>query len=627
MTNPSRLPAGRYFSLLKHIRPSSGGGERVSLLRQRMFYEFGVPNPLLVFDPNPDYASVQERLKSDGYMHPDAQILNLWHWFVDNRLPNLPATNECEPIPTAMFTTKTVMKGNHNWSTVFLLGEQPIAREFHRPDGTKAIRHIFGEADKFGISPRIELIDQQEQIVKQFKSEPELHKYWFSLLAPEDENVFLLVDDWRLVETFINLDERFFTFFQLHNRHSFGPSYLSDIREAHKDVLKAKNQIDGFSILTEQQKSDLEKRFGVADNFYVIPNAISPPKTLGDQNHFANLIATNARLAPQKRLDRAIRAFSILLKQIPDAKFHIHGSGQLKNQLVELINELDVGHAVVLKGYDPKARENLNDVVCYWNTSRYEGFSLATLEAMSQGCPVVAFDVKYGLRDHVINDFNGFLIEEDDIASFVERTVSIMKDRELFNRLSKGAFETAQKYPPAIFFENTVGVLQSMVDKRPLKTYVRSVKVINKSIRFAKSLQRMRFDLNLSLSFNIELEIDAYSARGPLTKESFFLEVISLQSENLVRLPMEVATKGNQFLLNAQVSTSEMKKAIQKLGPGARHIELRVGFAWGNSTWVHPLSKRIRLLAGKDQKPYALIAIHRITFRRLRNKVRSMLKT
>lgn len=627
MTSSSRLPAGRYFSLLKHIRPSSGGGERVSLLRQRLFYEVGVPNPILVFDPNPDYTNVQKQLIADGHMHPDAQILNVWHWFVDNGLPDLPSLSEYEPMPAGLFTTKTVMKEDHIWSTVFMFGDQPIAREFHRLDGTTAVRNILGGAEQFGISPRIELIDQQGRVVKHFASEPELHKYWFQLLAPGDEHVFLLIDDWRLVKTFTDLEEKFLTFFQLHNRHSFGPNYLSDIREAHKEVLAVQNQIDAFSILTEQQKSDLEKRFGPADNFYVIPNAISPPKTLGDQNHFDRLIATNARLAPQKRLDLAIRAFSILIKQVPDAKFHIHGSGQLKNQLVQLTNELGIGHAVVLKGYDPRARENLNDVVCYWNTSRYEGFPLATLEAMSQGCPVVAFDVKYGLRDQVINDHNGFLIEEDDIESFVARTVSIMKDRELFNRLSKGAFETAQKYPPAIFFENTVKVLKSMVDKRPLKTHVRDIKVVNQSIRFAKSLKRMRVDLDLSLSFNLELEIDAYSARGPITKESFFLEVLSPQSENLVRLPMKVEIKENQFLLNGQVSGSEMKSAIQELGPGVRHIELRVGFAWGNSTWIHPLSKRIRILVGKGQKPYALIAIRRITIRRLRNKVRSILIT
>ena len=253
-------------------------------MRQRMFYEAGVPNPLLVLDPYPDYATVQAQLITDGYMHPDAQIINVWHWFIDTWLPDLPSLGEFEPMPSGLFSTETVNKGNVKWSTIFKLDDEPIAREFYRHDGTIAIRHIWGEVASTRVSPRVELIDHEGQVVIRFESEFDFHKYWLSLLAPKDEKVFLIIDDWRLVDTFTNLDERFITFFQLHNRHSFGPSYLSDIREAHKPVLSVQNQIDGFSILTEQQKSDLEKRFGVADNYYVIPNAISPPELWAIKN-------------------------------------------------------------------------------------------------------------------------------------------------------------------------------------------------------------------------------------------------------------------------------------------------------------------------------------------------------
>ena len=45
-----------------------------------------------------------------------------------------------------------------------------------------------------------------------------------------------------------------------------------------------------------------------------------------------------------------------------------------------------------------------------------------------------------------------------------------------------------------------------------------------------------------------------------------------------------------------------MRKAISQLGQGVLQVELRTGFVWGNSSWVHPLSKRVRVLTGSNGK-------------------------
>ena len=54
-----------------------------------------------------------------------------------------------------------------------------------------------------------------------------------------------------------------------------------------------------------------------------------------------------------------------------------------------------MGEHVLLMGYDPRARETLTSTA-FVMTSYKEGYPMATLEALSYGCPVVSDHCKYG---------------------------------------------------------------------------------------------------------------------------------------------------------------------------------------------------------------------------------------
>ena len=80
--------------------------------------------------------------------------------------------------------------------------------------------------------------------------------------------------------------------------------------------------------------------------------------------------------------------------------------------------------------------------------SRREGFGRAVLEAMASGTPVVCTNAG-GLRDFVRHEHNSLVVDVDapeQIASAVER---LCDDRELRQRISAGARETAAAYPLA----------------------------------------------------------------------------------------------------------------------------------------------------------------------------------
>lgn len=573
------------------------------LLRQRLFYEAGIQMPLLTFDQNTDYKIVHQQLVADGYLHPDAEILNIWRWFVDHELSETNPISEFESTPIGELTTEVFEMDGDPWLTIHNLGDIEIAKEYFRSDGTIAIRLVSEDGGLAGLTPGIELVGASGQVINEFKTLREFYRFWVTLLSPGSENVFLISDSRIIIPSFLEMGTRYFTLLQIHTPHSSDDRhFLAPIRGSYLEAFAYQNQLDALCILTERQKSDIGKRFGLADNLFVVRSGVLPAQNLDEQKHRANLITTTTRFHPAKGTDKAVHAFAKLLERVPDAKFDIYGDGELREEVESLISELGIGHAVNLRGYDPNARERLNDAVCYWNTSKYEGYPLATLEAMSQGCPVVAFDVKYGLNEQVIDGYNGFLTKSDDLDTFVERTISIMRDRELFDRLSKGALETAQSNSPENFLEATVKVLWEIVEKKSRRTKVAGINIEQQDVRFAQHLKFLRFQPDLRLELDMELLIDSHSAGQPLSSADFFLELVSPQSEELVRLPMQTASDGKHFQISASISGAEMRKAISQLGQGVLQVELRTGFVWGNSSWVHPLSKRVRVLTGSNGK-------------------------
>ena len=52
-------------------------------------------------------------------------------------------------------------------------------------------------------------------------------------------------------------------------------------------------------------------------------------------------------------------------------------------------------------------------------TSRFEGFPMVLLEALSSGLPCIAFDCPVGPRALISNQYNGFLINEGRNEDFV----------------------------------------------------------------------------------------------------------------------------------------------------------------------------------------------------------------
>lgn len=154
------------------------------------------------------------------------------------------------------------------------------------------------------------------------------------------------------------------------------------------DVTKFKNDF------TEKQKSELKKKINVDEEKKII---LCVGELIKRKNHITVIKA---------------------MKQLNDNYvLCICGDGELNNEFVELIKSNHLEKKVHLLGFrkDVKDIYQIADVFCM--PSYQEGLSVALMEAMSIGLPVVASNIR-GNVDLIDSEFGGILVEVEDIDGY-----------------------------------------------------------------------------------------------------------------------------------------------------------------------------------------------------------------
>jgi glycosyltransferase involved in cell wall biosynthesis len=139
-----------------------------------------------------------------------------------------------------------------------------------------------------------------------------------------------------------------------------------------------------------------------------------------------NLILFVGRITGEKQLDKLVRAFAKLDKSL-DARLELVGGGDQEQQLRNLANQLGVGDRVTITGYVETSylREALTRATVFAMPSIAELQSIATMEAMASGLPIVAANAM--ALPHLVHDGdNGFLFEPGNVDDLAERLTEVL---------------------------------------------------------------------------------------------------------------------------------------------------------------------------------------------------------
>lgn len=157
------------------------------------------------------------------------------------------------------------------------------------------------------------------------------------------------------------------------------------------------------------------------------------------------VVAGLGRLHPAKNFPMFVRASKAILEKHPDVQFMIIGEGDQRPLIESAMKESGVGDSWTLLGQRNDVPKCLAAADIFVQSSDYEGFPVAVVEAMAAGLQIVATDVA-SLGEVVQDGTHALLIEagaQDDLSA---RVNDLLDQPEKGEALAAAAKDLAWSY-------------------------------------------------------------------------------------------------------------------------------------------------------------------------------------
>ena len=231
-------------------------------------------------------------------------------------------------------------------------------------------------------------------------------------------------------------------------------------------MLRRYRGLDGLAVLTDQDRQEYEQAMnGSAPPMWRIPNTVArvePPRA----DLSAKRIFAAGRYTGQKGYDMLIPAFAPVAAAHPEWELKLCGRGRDTEKLRALIAEHGLEDRVILDGPTDDVPGEMAQASIYALSSRYEGFPLVLIEAMSKGMACVAFDCPTGPADIVDDHRNGLLVPARDVEGLTAALMEMVADEDLRRRCGEAAVETAERYTMAAIGPKWDEMMHALVQGR-----------------------------------------------------------------------------------------------------------------------------------------------------------------
>jgi glycosyltransferase involved in cell wall biosynthesis len=196
----------------------------------------------------------------------------------------------------------------------------------------------------------------------------------------------------------------------------------------------------------------VETMLGVPlDNAAIVCNPFRVPR---DLQYSWPIEESPLRMACVARLHPQSKGQDILLQSLAGEKwknrdFHLSliGSGPCQNALRLLVETLGLTDKVSFLGQVRDINAVWEQHHCLVMPSRYEGMSLAVLEALVRGRPCLVTDIA-GNAEYITEGENGFLAEAPTVKHFSAALERAWAQRSRFWQMGHNAYERARKQLP-----------------------------------------------------------------------------------------------------------------------------------------------------------------------------------
>ena len=243
----------------------------------------------------------------------------------------------------------------------------------------------------------------------------------------------------------------------IHEQHTnFETSY------SHRATKKTFDKYNGkIKFLWLSKKScELAKEKGYKNSYYIYNPLKFNSKNRADVLKNKKLI-TITRMSTEKRIDLMINIVNDVLKdnEFCDWTLEIYGDGNIKKDIENLHYDKT---KIKLMGITNNPKDVLMSSAINLNTSLFEGFSMGILEAMECGIPTISFRFGESVDEEIINNKTGIIVEKNNIDEYKKKLVSLMKNKDLLDKMSINCKEFAKNFEINIIIQEWIKLFNSL---------------------------------------------------------------------------------------------------------------------------------------------------------------------
>lgn len=235
------------------------------------------------------------------------------------------------------------------------------------------------------------------------------------------------------------------------------------------------NRVDRMIVPTRPML-DVLRDYGIQSPVEIIPTGIPQDAFVnGDAAAFRQRFGIEAdrpvmlyvgRVAHEKNIDFLLNVTHQVRRQVPDILFVVVGDGPAMKMLQKQVTKQDLSHNVRFVGYLSHEHDLPDcyaaaDIFVFASSTETQG--LVLLEAMQAGTPVVSTAV-VGTAE-IMRDKRGGLVAQEDVDSFSQAVVRILRDTQLRQKCSLEGVQKAAEWSVAATTQRLADVYADMVIK------------------------------------------------------------------------------------------------------------------------------------------------------------------
>lgn len=216
------------------------------------------------------------------------------------------------------------------------------------------------------------------------------------------------------------------------------------------------NRCDLITAPSETTKQELLSN-GFNKNIKVISNGIdfsifdneAWKKVKDKYNKKGEILLFIGRVAHEKNIFYLLDVFKLVNDKIPNTKLLIVGDGPQMNKVKSKIKLLKLENKVILIGRIDHAKLVRSSIFgaskIFVTASKTENQPMTLLEAQANGLVCVGLNER-GLKTLIKNDYNGYLVKDNDKMGFARKIEYLIKNKVVYNKMKENTLKEIKKH-------------------------------------------------------------------------------------------------------------------------------------------------------------------------------------